>query len=129
MLSLCQSPLHNLKSTRSKEGHSALSSVIAHKGTMTPASCPYQTSLDATLYVESVRVSVGPVRSVNETLPPPTSFPRLVAYRVPQPCNLDGISKNIQEENSARYFRVQSEREQTFRLLGQSHKKSTVSVN
>ena len=69
MLSLCQSPLHNLKSTRSKEGHSALSSVIAHKGTMTPASCPYQTSLDATLYVESVRVSAGPVRSVNETLP------------------------------------------------------------
>ena len=37
----------------------------------------------------------------------------LVAYRVPQPCNLDGISMNIQEENSARYFRVQSEREQT----------------
>ena len=35
------------------------------------------------------------------------------AYRVPQPCNLDGISMNIQEENSARYFRVQSEREQT----------------
>ena len=42
-----------------------------------------------------------------------TSFPRLEAYRVPQPCNLDGISMNIQEENSARYFRVQSEREQT----------------
>ena len=44
---------------------------------------------------------------------PSTSFPRLVAYRVPQPCNLDGISMNIQEENSALYFRVQSEREQT----------------
>ena len=28
--------------------------------------------------------------------------------------NLDGISMNIQEENSAHYFRVQSEREQTF---------------
>ena len=42
-----------------------------------------------------------------------TSFPRLVAYRVPQRCNLDGISMNIQEENSALYFRVQSEREQT----------------
>ena len=69
MLSLCQSPLHNLKSTRSKEGHSAQSSVIAHKCTMTPGSCPYQTSLDATLYVESVRVSAGPVQSVNETLP------------------------------------------------------------
>ena len=56
MLSLCQSPLHNLKSTRSKEGHSALSSVIAHKGTMTPASCPYQTSLDAT-YLKNNGVS------------------------------------------------------------------------
>ena len=44
-------------------------------------------------------------------MPPPTSFPRLVACRVPQPCNLDGM--NIQEENSARYFQVQSEREQT----------------
>ena len=33
---------------------------------------------------------------------------------MPQPCNLDGISMNIQEENSAHYFRVQSEREQTF---------------
>ena len=32
---------------------------------------------------------------------------------MPQPCNLDGISMNIQEENSAHYFRVQSEREQT----------------
>ena len=31
----------------------------------------------------------------------------------PQRCNLDGISMNIQEENSALYFRVQSEREQT----------------
>ena len=49
--------------------------------------------------------------------PPPTSFPRLVAYRVPQPCNLDGISMNIQEENSARYFRVQSECEQTLTKL------------
>ena len=29
------------------------------------------------------------------------------------PCKLDGISMNIQEENSARYFRVLSEREQT----------------
>ena len=48
------------------------------------------------------------------------SFPRLVAYRVvPQPCNLDGISMNIQEENSALYFRVQSEREQT--LVMQYH--------
>ena len=48
------------------------------------------------------------------TRPPPASFPRLVAYyRLPQPCNLDGISMNIQEENSARYFRVQSECEQT----------------
>ena len=32
---------------------------------------------------------------------------------MPQPCNLDGISMNIQAENSARYFPVQSEREQT----------------
>ena len=32
---------------------------------------------------------------------------------MPQPCNLDGISMNILEENSAHYFRVQSEREQT----------------
>ena len=32
---------------------------------------------------------------------------------MPQPCNLDGISMNIQEENSAHYFRVQSECEQT----------------
>ena len=32
---------------------------------------------------------------------------------MPQPCNLDGISMNIQEENSARYFRVQSEHEHT----------------
>ena len=45
--------------------------------------------------------------------PPSTSFPRLGAYQVPQPCNIDGISMNIQEENSAHYFRVQSEREQT----------------
>ena len=30
-----------------------------------------------------------------------------------QPCNLDGISMNIQEENSAYYFRVHSEHEQT----------------
>ena len=49
---------------------------------------------------ESRRYSMGSTR------PPPTSFPRLVAYRVPQPCNLDGISMNIQEENSAHYFRV-----------------------
>ena len=45
--------------------------------------------------------------------PPSTSFPRLVAYWVPQQCNLDGISVNIQEENSARYFLVQSECKQT----------------
>ena len=32
---------------------------------------------------------------------------------MPQPCTLDGISMNIQEENSARYFRVQSECKQT----------------
>ena len=32
---------------------------------------------------------------------------------MPQPCNLDGISMNIQEENSAHYFRVQNEHEQT----------------
>ena len=32
---------------------------------------------------------------------------------VPQPCNLVGNSMNIQEENSAHYFRVQSERELT----------------
>ena len=51
--------------------------------------------------------------------PPPTPFPRLVAYRVPQPCNLDGISMKIQEENSACYFRVQSEREQTTRDMAE----------
>ena len=56
----------------------------------------------------------GLVWSVFYTPPPSTSFPRLVAYRVPQRCNLDGISMNIQEENSTLYFRVQSEREQTF---------------
>ena len=33
--------------------------------------------------------------------------------KVPQPCNLDGNSMNIQEENSAHYFRLQSERELT----------------
>ena len=32
---------------------------------------------------------------------------------MPQPCILDGISMNIQEENSAHYFRVESESEQT----------------
>ena len=32
---------------------------------------------------------------------------------MPQPCNLDGISMKIQEEDSAHYFQVQSEREQT----------------
>ena len=61
---------------------------------------------------ESRRYGTGGTRPGRHT-PPPTSFPRLVAYREPQPCNLDGISMNIQEENSARYFRVQSEREQT----------------
>ena len=35
---------------------------------------------------------------------------------MPQPCNLDGISMNIQEENSAHYLPVQSEREQTLVL-------------
>ena len=50
---------------------------------------------------------------------PSTSFPRLGAYVVPQPCNLDGISMNIQEENSAHYFRVQSECEQTLVSSGQ----------
>ena len=49
-------------------------------------------------------------------MPPSTSFPRLGANQVPQPCNLDGISMNIQEKNSAHYFRVQSEREQTLVL-------------
>ena len=34
-------------------------------------------------------------------------------HAVPQPCTLDGISMNIQEENSARFFQVQSECEQT----------------
>ena len=48
--------------------------------------------------------------------PPSTSFPQYGAYRVPQPCNLDGISMNIHEENSIHYFRVQSEREQTLVL-------------
>ena len=46
-------------------------------------------------------------------MPPSTSSPRLGACQVPQPCKLDGISMNIQQENSACYFRVQSEREQT----------------
>ena len=32
---------------------------------------------------------------------------------MPQPCNLDGIYMNIQEENSAHYFQVQRELEQT----------------
>ena len=44
---------------------------------------------------------------------PSNFFPALSSIPGAQPCNLDGISKNIQEENSARYFQVQSEREQT----------------
>ena len=32
---------------------------------------------------------------------------------MPQPCKLDRISMNIQEENSVHYFRVQSVLEQT----------------
>ena len=39
---------------------------------------------------------------------------------MPQPCNLDGISMNIQDKNSACYFLVQSEREQT--LVGRYYK-------
>ena len=42
----------------------------------------------------------------------PPTFSR--AFRVPQPCNLEGISMNIQQRNSAYHFRMQSEREQTF---------------
>ena len=41
---------------------------------------------------------------------------------MPQPCNLYGIYMDIQEENSACYFQVQSEREQTlvfgYRIAG-----------
>ena len=40
-------------------------------------------------------------------------FPAFTSIPVPLPCNLDGISMTIQEENSALYFQVQSEREQT----------------
>ena len=43
-------------------------------------------------------------------------FPAIRSIPGAQPCNLDGISMEflcIQEENSAHYFRVQSEREQT----------------
>ena len=55
------------------------------------------------------------------THPPSISFPQYRACLVPQPCKLDGISMNIQEEismniqeeNSACYFRVHSECEQT----------------
>ena len=43
----------------------------------------------------------------------PSVVPAFRAYRVPQPCNLDGISMNIHEENSAYRFWVQSEREWT----------------
>ena len=50
-------------------------------------------------------------------MPPSTSFPRLEAYQVPQLCNLDGISMNIQVEIFPHYFPVQSEREQT--LVGE----------
>ena len=35
------------------------------------------------------------------------------AYRLPQLCNLGGMSMNIQRKNSAHHFRMQSEREQT----------------
>ena len=35
------------------------------------------------------------------------------AYRIPQSCNLGGMSMNIQRKNSAHHFRMQSEREQT----------------
>ena len=49
---------------------------------------------------------------------------------MPQPCNLDGISMNIQEENSAHYFWVQSECEQTLvtqkALLVNKNKKDVV---
>ena len=43
---------------------------------------------------------------------------------MPQTCNLDGISMNIQEDNSARYFRVQSEREQTLVTCSQEYNES-----
>ena len=35
------------------------------------------------------------------------------AYRIPQSCNLGGMSMNIQRKNSAHHFHMQSEREQT----------------
>ena len=35
------------------------------------------------------------------------------AYRLPQSCNLGGMSMNIQQKNSAHHFCMQSEREQT----------------
>ena len=46
---------------------------------------------------------------------------RYEACQVPQPCNLDGISMNIQKENSACYFQVQSEHEQTFCICHSRH--------
>ena len=52
--------------------------------------------------------------------PPSTSFPRLVALPGAAMMQLDGISMNIQEENSALYFRMQSEREQTLVSSGQT---------
>ena len=47
---------------------------------------------------------------------------------MPQPCNLDGISMNIQEENSAHYFRVQSERKQTLVEDALSHLSTSASI-
>ena len=39
------------------------------------------------------------------------------AYRLPQLCNLGGMSMNIQRKNSALHFRMQSEREQTLVMI------------
>ena len=44
------------------------------------------------------------------TFAPSQCIPR---YRLPQLCNLGGMSMNIQRKNSAHHFRMQSEREQT----------------
>ena len=46
-----------------------------------------------------------------------SKLPMEEAYRVSQTCNLDGIPMNIYEENSARNFRVQSERKWTLVAL------------
>ena len=46
--------------------------------------------------------------------PTPSRLSRQVgAYRLPQSCNLEGMSMNIQLKNSAHHFCIQSECEQT----------------